>query len=73
MTVGLHADTVSAIVTEVGGATSHSAILARAVGIPAVLSVPKLMEQVQDRVEQDTGVRLEPEVRILEVQKPCAF
>lgn len=32
-----------------------------------------LMAQVQDRVEQDTGVRLEPEVRILEVQKPCAF
>ena len=35
--------------------------------------VLQLMEQVQDRVKQDTGVRLEPEVRILEVQKPCAF
>ena len=35
--------------------------------------VLRLMEQVQDRVEQNTGVRLEPEVRILEVQKPCAF
>lgn len=35
--------------------------------------VLRLMEQVQDRVEQDTGIRLEPEVRILEVQKPCAF
>ena len=35
--------------------------------------VLQLMEQVQDRVEQDTGVRLEPEVRILEVQRPCAF
>lgn len=35
--------------------------------------VLELMVQVQDRVEQDTGVRLEPEVRILEVQKPCAF
>lgn len=35
--------------------------------------VLRLMEQVQDRVERDTGVRLEPEVRILEVQKPCAF
>ena len=35
--------------------------------------VLQLMEQVQNRVEQDTGVRLEPEVRILEVQKPCAF
>jgi phosphoenolpyruvate-protein phosphotransferase (PTS system enzyme I) len=48
MTVGLQADSVSAIVTEVGGSTSHSAILARAMGIPAVLSVPKLLEQVQD-------------------------
>ena len=35
--------------------------------------VLRLMEHVQDRVEQDTGVRLEPEVRILEVQRPCAF
>ncbi len=35
--------------------------------------VLQLMEQVQDRVEENTGVRLEPEVRILEVQKPCAF
>ena len=35
--------------------------------------VLQLMEQVQDRVEQNTGVRLEPEVRILEVQRPCAF
>ncbi len=35
--------------------------------------VLRLMKQVQGRVEQDTGVRLEPEVRILEVQRPCAF
>lgn len=48
MTVGLHPEQVTAILTEVGGATSHSAILARAMGIPAVLSVPDLLEQVQD-------------------------
>lgn len=50
MTVGLKPETVCAIVTQSGGRTSHSAILARAMGIPAVLSVPKLMEQIQDGV-----------------------
>ncbi len=48
MTVGLCRESVSAILTEVGGTTSHSAILARAMGIPAVLSIPKLLDQVQD-------------------------
>ncbi len=50
MTVGLCKESVSAILTEVGGTTSHSAILARAMGIPAVLSVPKLLDLVQDGV-----------------------
>lgn len=48
MTVGLCKESVSAILTEVGGTTSHSAILARAMGIPAVLSISKLLDQVQD-------------------------
>lgn len=36
-----------AILTEVGGSTSHSAIIARGYEIPAVLGVPKLLEQVR--------------------------
>ena len=40
MTVGIKREKVAGIITEVGGATSHSAILARALEIPAVLGVP---------------------------------
>lgn len=32
-----------------------------------------LMGKIQDKIQENTGIRLEPEVRILEVQKPCAF
>lgn len=32
-----------------------------------------LIRIVQDRVEENTGIRLEPEVQILEVTKPCGF
>ena len=39
MTAELNKDNVAAIVTESGGMTSHSAILSRALEIPAVLSV----------------------------------
>ncbi len=39
MTSQINRENVSAIVTEVGGVTSHSAILARAMGVPAVLSL----------------------------------
>ena len=48
MTVGLDKEHVAAILTEVGGRTSHSAILARALELPAVLSVPQAMEQLKD-------------------------
>lgn len=51
MTVGLHKENVVGILTEMGGKTSHSAILARALEIPAVLSIPDIMQTVKDGQE----------------------
>lgn len=51
MAVGLHKENVVGILTEVGGKTSHSAILARALEIPAVLSIPDIMQTVKDGQE----------------------
>ena len=48
MTAGIRPDNVAGIVTELGGKTSHSAILARALEIPAVVAVPDLMSQVEN-------------------------
>ncbi len=46
MTSQIKKENVEAIVTEVGGVTSHSAILARAMGIPAALSVPGATQSI---------------------------
>ena len=48
MTAEMDHDSVAGIVTQRGGMTSHSAILSRALGIPAVLSVPDALERIQD-------------------------
>ncbi len=53
MTSQINKDNVSGIITEVGGKTSHSAILARALEIPAVLSVPDITSLVKDK---DTAI-----------------
>ncbi|MDR3155382.1 MAG: phosphoenolpyruvate--protein phosphotransferase [Deltaproteobacteria bacterium] len=47
MATGLKRGNVEAIVTETGGMTSHSAILARAMGIPAVMGIPGLLGVVK--------------------------
>lgn len=48
MTVGINKENVVGIITEVGGKTSHSAILARALEVPAVLSIPDVMTKVEN-------------------------
>jgi phosphotransferase system enzyme I (PtsI) len=53
MTSQIVKENVTGIITEVGGTTSHSAILARALEIPAVLSVPGIVDAVADK---DTAI-----------------
>lgn len=48
MTAGLNPQTVYGIVTELGGRTSHSAILSRALEIPAVVAISGLLENIHD-------------------------
>ncbi|WP_410661315.1 phosphoenolpyruvate--protein phosphotransferase [Amycolatopsis sp. lyj-112] len=57
-TAGLNPDQVLALVTEEGGPTSHTAILARALGIPAVVAVRGVLalDAQALAVDGDTGV-----------------
>lgn len=58
MTAGLNPDNVLGIVTQFGGKTSHSAILARALEIPAVVGLSNLPEDISD----DTDILLDGEI-----------
>ncbi len=48
MTAGINPQSVTGIVTELGGRTSHSAILARALEIPAVVAVADFLSHVKN-------------------------
>lgn len=70
MTAGINPANVTGIVTELGGKTSHSAILARALEIPAVVAVSDFLNQVKngDKVVLDGSegiVYVNPDAEIL--------
>ena len=60
MTAGINPANVAGIVTELGGRTSHSAILARALEIPAVVAVSGILDGAEDGddivLDGDTGI-----------------
>ncbi|MBW0596282.1 phosphoenolpyruvate--protein phosphotransferase [Mycoplasma anatis] len=47
-TVQLNKEFVKGFVTNIGGPTSHTAIMARSLGIPSVVGTNNILEQVQD-------------------------
>lgn len=80
MTAGINPEHVTGIVTELGGKTSHSAILARALEIPAVVAVKNFISQVKngDDIILDGSegiVHVNPEITVREeyVLKRDAF
>lgn len=69
MTAGINPKNVTGIVTELGGKTSHSAILARALEIPAVVAVNDFLSEVKNGdfviLDGDTGeVYVNPDAEV---------
>ena len=74
MTAGINPANVVGILTEIGGKTSHSAILARALEIPAVLSIEGIVSKLENGqsvvLDGETGkVYVDPEADLLEEYK----
>lgn len=74
MTAGIDKNNVLGILTRTGGKTSHSAILARALEIPAVLSAPDAIDKLSDgdTVIVDGGkgdVFIDPDEKIISEYK----
>ncbi|MBE1580780.1 phosphoenolpyruvate--protein phosphotransferase [Amycolatopsis roodepoortensis] len=76
-TAGLDPDKVLALVTEEGGPTSHTAILARALGIPAVVAVRGVLalDAQALAVDGDTGVVevADPDAEVITAAKTGAI
>ena len=80
MTAGINPKNVTGIVTELGGKTSHSAILARALEIPAVVAVNDFLSEVKNGdfviLDGDAGevyVNPDPEIEKEYTAKRDAF
>lgn len=70
-TAQLEKDKVLGFIIEVGGVTSHSAIIARSLGIPAVVGVKDILEKIKTGdqliIDGDRGdIYLNPEQQIIE-------
>ncbi len=69
-TAHLDTEKVLAIVTEAGGRTSHAAIMARSLGVPAVAGVPRITQRAQNgmliAVDGTSGiVAVNPDERLI--------
>ena len=76
-TAGLDRALVLGFATEQGSATAHTAILARALGLPAVVGIPGLLEAVEDGqvvlLDGDEGTLvLDPPAEVVATVRPSA-
>src|SRR5215467_3336703 len=71
-TAGLDARYVLGLVTEQGGPTSHTAILARQMGIPAIVGVPGLLSALQSQETVPQRIALDGSAGTVEIDPDAA-